>query len=143
MAYDDVLVHTAVPVKPTQAADDPDTAGVDERNWIEGEPDDSGASAEGGTPGTPIDCCLFLPLGTEEKPRRGRRVVTVPTLLFAVEDTAGVEVQLSPADQLDVTAPEVTGPDPIRWQVDGGVQPFGPPGEDLIGKQVAVKRVDD
>lgn len=130
MPYEDVLVHTATPL-----------LWVTGPNWIEGEPD------ENRVPGTPFACCLFLPLPGQAQPRRGRRVVSVPTLLLATHDLADSPVDVRASDELDITAPELPppwgGPDPVRWQVEGDPQPFGPPGEDLVGMQVALKRVED
>ena len=127
MAYGSVLQHRAVPLRPRE--DGP---------WIEGEPeieDDEG---------TPFDCALFLPLSAEDGAApRGRRQVRRPTLLLPPTDDDDVELTVSHADLLDVTAPELTGPEAVRWQVESGPQPFGRPGDPLVGSQVMLKRVED
>lgn len=146
MAYEDVLVHTATPYYTTVVPDDEDTTDIDESNWIEGEPDDTGntPSPGGGAAGTPFACCLFLPQSPEQGPPRGRRVVRVPTLLMAPEDNEGTALMLSPADTVSITAPELPGhANGVLYQVEGEPQPFGPPGDDLIGMQATLKRVED
>lgn len=129
MPYEDVLVHTAVPAVRKEEGG----------AWVQGEP----SNESDPRPGVPVACCLFLPLSGEQQAPRGRRAVRVPLLLLSHTDEDGADVDLGPADEVDVTAPELTGPDPVRWQIDGYPQPFGPPGEELIGKQVNVKRVED
>lgn len=125
MPLDDVLVHTGRPVSPEQAGPK-----VDGKAVIED------------VPGTPFDCVLFLPSpGGEED--RGRRVVKRPTLLMGPEDRAGERVALSGQQKVLVTAPELTGGDPVLWQVEGNVQAFGKPGEDVIGSQATLRRVED
>lgn len=126
MSYEDALAHRAIPVGTV-------TAG----NWIEGDPDEEEDA------GTGFDCALFLPMGGEQNPPRGRRAVRTPTLLLAPLDDRGELVTVSPEDQLDITAPEITGPSALRWQVNGFPQPFGPPGEPIIGSQVTLVRVED
>lgn len=128
MAYDDVLQHEATPLITL----------TDPVNWIEGDPD------EDEVPVTPVPCALFLPLGGEDNQTpRGRRSIRRPTLLLAQEDLLGDPVELSTEDRLSILAPELTGPEPLTWQIDGHTQPFGRPGEEPIGKQVIVKRVED
>lgn len=128
MPYEDVLVHLATPLTVVTA-----------ENWLGGDPD------EDEVPLTPIPVCLFLPLGGEENSApRGRRSIRRPTLLMGERDLADdLTDYLVPSDQLDVLAPELTGPDPLRWQIDGWSQPFGPPGEEPIGRQAILKRVED
>ena len=118
MPYADVLVHSAQPVAYV-ASTGPAIEGdrdLDERL------------------GVPFACCLFLPLPGEEN-RRGRQV-REPTLMMP--GTAAVTNEM----RLRITAPEVTGPDAVEWQVLG-VQPFGRPGAPLKGKQATLRRVDD
>lgn len=139
MPYDDVLVHRATPVAAMQVTDGEDEyiEGEPDEDWIEGEPDVDEV------PGTPFDCCLFLPQGTEQAAPRGRRTITRPTLLLAAEDDEGLPVLAAAELLLDIVAEELTGPTPVRWQVDGDPQPFGKPGTSIIGSQVALKRVRD
>lgn len=128
--YDDVLVHVAQPVRTETGT-----------TWIEGVPEETEQTP---VTGEQFPCCLFLPLAGEQIPPRGRRVVKVPTLLMATYDNAGNSVSIGPADELLVTAPELPGhATPVRYQVDGAPQPFGPPGEELVGLQVTLKRVED
>lgn len=84
--------------------------------------------------GPKFPCCLFLPLPGEEN-RRGRSVVEPTVLLPGTENVVRTQ-------RLVITAPEVTGPNPVEWQVLG-VQPFGPPGKPLVGKQATLRRVLD
>jgi hypothetical protein len=127
VAFEDALEHVAVP-----------RVTVEQVGWIEGEPEE-----DRDRPGIPFACVLFMPLGPEQSASRGARVVKRPTLLCSYLDHDGNVVSLSPKDKLDVTAPKLTGPDPVRWQIDGSVQPFGPPGDETIGSQVILKRVDE
>lgn len=124
MPYDDILVHLGVPVETRE-----DTAG-----WAEGEPD---TPEQVPVPERAFGCCLFLPGSSEETGGRGSRQVKRPTLLLP----PGLPVTRK--DQVDVTAAELTGPDPVRWQVEGDPQPFGKPGEATIGSQVTLRRVEE
>jgi hypothetical protein len=118
MPYPDVLVHTAqvvakVPGDPPSIEGDSDVAEV---------------------LGAPFPCCLFLSFPGEEN-RRGRQVKEPLVLLPG-------DQQIDHLARLRITAPEVTGPDPIEWQVQG-VQPFGKPGYPLVGNQATLRRVED
>jgi hypothetical protein len=98
-------------------------------------------------PGTPFACFLILPQGgAEQQLPRGRRTVTRPTLLVALEDDAGAPVVISSAAKIDVTAPELAqfldGLETVRWEVDGDPTPFARPG-DPVGSMVNLKRVRD
>lgn len=134
MPFDDVLVHTATPWVTVEA----------------GELVDGDTDAEE-RPGTPFDCCLFLPQGAEESgtPRGGSRQVKRPTLLVAAEDRTGAPVSLAKEAELDIVAPELNAASglpsetAVRYQVDGSPQPLGRPGDDIIGFQAQVKRVED
>lgn len=101
-----------------------------------------GRPATEDVPGTPFDCCLFLPAPGGEDQRQGRRVKR-PTLLIATLDRAADAVVLSGKVKVDVTAPELTGPEPVRWQLDGDPQPFGPPGDVPVGMQATLRRIED
>jgi hypothetical protein len=118
MPYDGVLVHSAAPVA---LVDGPDPPVEGDRDLIE-------------QVGTAFPCCLFLPLPGEEN-RRGRQV-REPLILLPGN------VTVSRLERLRITAPEVTGPDPLDWQVQG-VQPFGRPGSPLVGQQATLRRVED
>jgi hypothetical protein len=130
MAYDDALVHTAVPLLTEE--DGP---------WVNGEPDVEE------NPGAPFACCLFLPQDGDTPTPRGARRVKTPLLLVADVDDDGSPVELAPEDELEVTVtPDLIpalGAETTRWQVEAGPQPFGPPGDDLVGSQVTLKRVRD
>lgn len=118
MPYPNVLVHSAVPVALVPGDDPP----------IEGDRDVVREL------GTPFPCCLFLDFPGEEN-RRGRQVREPLVLLPGDVDVARTE-------RLLITAPEVTGPAPVEWQVQG-VQPFGKPGLPLVGKQATLRRIED
>jgi hypothetical protein len=132
MPYEDVLVHTAVPI-------------VKRRRTTTVDGDTGGTGDE---PGTPFDCCLFLPQGSEQSTPFGRQVRR-PTLLVAPEDSLGQPVALPFNAEVDVIAEELNLAEGrpaeanVRWQVDGSPQPFGKPGDDVIGYQVTVKRVEE
>lgn len=126
MALGDVLVHSAYVLRPVQSG-----------ARIEGEHDVEDEE------GTPFDCFLILPRGGQESNApRGRRTITRPTLLYEPEDQLNGVVELDSTSKLMVTAEELTGPDPVEWQVDGDPTPFARPGE-LIGFEVNLKRVSD
>lgn len=133
MPYEDILVHTAWPLVTEEEGEEVD-GDVDAAERF----------------GTPFGCCLFLPQGVEDAPNpRGGRQVRRPTLLVAPEDDLGQPVALPHEAELDVMAAELNLAEGrpiearVRWQVDGSPQPFGPPGEDIIGAQVALVRVED
>lgn len=125
MPFEDVLVHTGRPVTPESVG-----------------PKVDGKAQVTDVQGTPFDCCLFMPAPGAEDERQGRKVKR-PTLLLATEDRAGVALVVTGKLKVLVTAPELTGPDPVLWQVQGDPQPFGKPGEDLIGSQVTLRRIED
>lgn len=79
-------------------------------------------------------CCLFLPQPQAEDDR-GQRKVKRPQLLCE----PGVELKAE--HEVEVLAAELTGPGWVRWKVEGDPQPFGPPGEELVGKLAMLKRV--
>ncbi len=89
-----------------------------------------------------FNCCLFIPLGGESESAAGKREVSRPQLLYLPEDQAGVPVVLREEDSLLVTAAELNLARGLaetfqeEWRVDGAPQPFGPPGELLVGWQV-------
>lgn len=118
--------HTATPVIYIQSGD-----------YIEGESDVSRELA------TPFGCYLILPGGEEDSSTpRGRRNVKRPSLLFRPRDKIGQLIELSSADELEIVAPNVTGPDPVLWQVVGTPQPFTPPRR-LVGFEARLRRVED
>lgn len=127
MPIGNVCVHTATPV----AASESD----DESTWAAGEPDRTTVTGES------FPCCLFLPLGKRED-TRGRQV-REPTLLWEAFNEEGEPmVPVRESDELLILAEELTGPDPVRWQVNGDPQPIGPPGQ-VIGYQATLIRVSD
>jgi hypothetical protein len=123
--FEDILVHTGRPVTAEQAG-----------------PKVDGKARLEDVPGTPFDCVLFLPAPAAEAERQGRRVRR-PTLMFGPLDRAGEPVTLGAKANVLVTAQELTGPDGVLWQVDGDPQPLGKPGEDIIGSQASLVRVED
>lgn len=132
MPLGDVLIHEAVPVSTKRKAGE----------RIEGEYDYEPVL------GTAFDAFLILPNAPREGPptiMRGRREVTVPTLLYEPEDVVGGDVILKGEDDVDVTAEElagILGAETVRWQVVGDPQPFVRPGE-LVGFQAQLRRVVD
>lgn len=111
-----------------------DTAG----GWIEGEPTKGPVATDVGT----VPCYLFLPLGTEDDAQPRRRKLSRPTVMW---DPAEVVGDRPTADhELWITAPELvsaTGAIEVRWQIEGDPQPFGAPGETVIGAQATLKRL--
>lgn len=145
MAFGDVLVHVATPVVRRRS-------GAAEDVWVEGQRI-SGDWVEGSLPsgdvaGTPFDCCLFLPMGTEQPTGRGRQV-TEPTLLFEPFDQSGAPFGLTAEHYLLIVAPELNAAEglaadtAVRYTVQGRPQPFGRPGADVVGLQASLRRVDD
>ena len=118
MPYADVLVHTAQPVEEAAGHTPPRVEG--DYDVVE-------------TLGPPFPCCLFMSF-TSESDRRGR--TAVEPLILAPGD-----VRLERTQRLRITAPEVTGPDPVEWQILA-VQPFGKPGAALVGKQATLRRIE-
>jgi hypothetical protein len=123
-----VLVHTAT-VKSTVV--DPD-----EETWVEGEPDEKEVT------GPVFACFLQLTTTSEEQSPMRRRRVEKPTLMYEPEDEEGNEFSLAPEDELLIVAEELTGTDPVLWQVDGEPTPMAPPGY-VVGYQAKLKRVVD
>lgn len=121
-----VTVHTAVPVEPTKDGD-----------WVEGQ------RQVKRTKGPAFAVLLQLPTGgAEEVAPRGRRTIKQPQIIYEPFDVAGGDLSISAADELEITAPEITGPDPVLWQVDGDPTPLAKPGF-LIGFLARLKRVED
>lgn len=125
MPLADICVHTGRPVTPEQAG-----------------PKVDGKAKLEDVQGTPFDCVLFLPSPGGEEDRGGRKVKR-PTLMFVPEDRGGQPVALDGKSKVLVTAPELTGPDAVLWQVEGNVQALGKPGEVIIGSQATLRRVED
>lgn len=129
MAMGHVLVHTAVPV-----------ISEEEGEWIEGETDVDAKD------GTPFAVLFQLPTGgPEEVVPRGRRTIQQPQILYEPFDEAGGEVELTAADELKVTAPELKaalGAETTVWQVDGTPTPLSKPGF-MVGFIARLKRVED
>lgn len=132
MPFQDALQHRAVPVSRVSAGE-----------WIEGE------RVSEPVVGTPFDCVVFLPQGTEEGGSpRGRRI-RQPTMLYDPEDDLGDMVSLRAEDEVLVTAPELNEAEgravdaQVRWLVVGDPQPMGKPGDDVIGFQATLRRIED
>lgn len=93
--------------------------------------------------GTPFGCFLQIPGGEEDgSTPRGRRQIKRPTLLFRPRDLLGDVIALSNADELLIVAPNLTGPDAVRWQVVGTPEILSAPRR-LKGFQARLKRVED
>lgn len=133
MPLQDVLVHRATPMKRTLA---------DPFSWADGERPDAQVA------GIPFDCLLLLPAGTEDNAGRGRKV-TAPTLFYGDGDDTGAPIALRAEDELLVVAPElnIAQGDPenlaVRWLVNGAPLVLARPGDDAIGAEVKLRRVDD
>lgn len=156
MPLEDVCVHRCTPIL-TEQPDGPDVDGGGV--WIEGEwyplnPDEPG---EGGSPpppsrGVPFDGCLFLPRGEEGGAANvvvlGGRQVRRPTLLFLPENDVGEPVALDPKDRVAIVAEELNEAEgrpaaaEVEWLVDGKPQPFGKPGDDVIGFLAILAKVE-
>lgn len=107
--------------------------------WIEGEPGDGPEPVDG----PQFPCFLFLPLGTEAPGPRSRKI-TRPTVMWDPAEIAGGKDPRAD-DELFIVAPElapVLGAGSFRWQIEGAPQPFGPPGQPVVGVQANLKRVD-
>ena len=91
-----------------------------------------------------IDCLLQIPRGGDEDSDapKGRRKITRPMIIFEPFDVLGADFSLAAEDSILITAPELTGPDPVLWQVVGDPTPFAPPG-DVIGYEANLRRVED
>lgn len=128
MPFADIMVHVGVVLEVQSSG-----------GYAQGEP----AEVEP-VPKQTIDCFLQLPRGADEDEEapRGRRKITRPTLMYEPFDILGGDFTLKAEDLIDITAPELTGPDPVRWQVVGDAEPFARPG-DLIGSRSYLRRVED
>lgn len=93
---------------------------------------------------TPFGCFLFLPRGSEDTASpRGRRNVKRPTLLTNPRDLAGdVLSYLRAEDELEIVALNLTGPDPVRWQIVGTPEYLSAPRR-LKGFEFTLRRVED
>lgn len=108
--------------------------------WVEGEP---GADGPQPVDGPEFPCFLFLPLGSEDEAHPRSRKVSRPTVMWDPAEVVGDNPTAD--DELLIVAPElapVLGAGEVRWQVDGAPQPFGPPGEQVVGVQATLKRVE-
>ncbi len=155
MPLEDICVHRCTPIATTQEDNGPDeeNGGV----WIEGEwyplnPDEPGESQPSDPRrGVPFDGCLFLPRGDEGGAENvvvlGRQVRR-PTLLYLPENDVGDQVALDPKDRVAIVAEEINvaegrAPDAeVEWLVDGRPQPFGRPGDPIIGLLAGLTRVE-
>lgn len=118
--------HTATPIIYVQSGD-----------RIEGEEDVSREVA------TPFGCFLQVPQGEEDTSTpRGKRSIRRPTLLYRPLDVLGELIDLSPADELLIVAPSMTGTDQVLWQVVGRPEPLSAPRR-RVGFQARLRRVED
>lgn len=130
MSLASVLVHVGVPIR----EEDPSA----EEEWVEGEPAET-APVEG----TAFDCFLIVPSGGEEENvPRGRRKIRRPVILYEPFDVTGADLALHAEDRVEITAPELTGSEPVLWQIEGEPTPMAKPGY-LVGYEASLKRVED
>jgi hypothetical protein len=140
MPLADVCVHLATPLS---TVDDP---GEEDKNWIEGEPDETDA-----LPGAAFDCFYYESGATEQPNPVGTRKVKGPTILFEAERDDLSLIHLYAEDEIVIDAPEILGvgvvslPGEIdipgwRFQVEGDPTPLAPPG-DIIGWECRIKKV--
>lgn len=129
MPFPDILRHSGVRIREQKSGE-----------WVEGSRDVGPVESQ------PFDCILFLPPPGGETNRRGRQVKR-PTLMYEPIDVTGADFGLKKTDSVRLTAAEEDPP--VRaliegvWEVDGDPQPFGPPGEVVVGLQATLKRVSD
>jgi hypothetical protein len=145
MPLEDVCVHTCTPLRITQQEESGE--------WIEGEWIITQPGVTEESRATPFDGCLFLPRG-EEATGGGvavilGREVLVPTLLYLPEDHDGDAVALDREDRVGVVAAELNEARGYAldfeemYFVNGSPQPFGKPGEPVIGLQAILQKVED
>lgn len=128
MPLGSVLVHTAVRLREV----------AESGEYVEGEPPETKP-----TEGPPFDCFLILPRGgSEANVPRGRRVVDRPVILYEPLDQTGADLSLDAADEVLITAEELFGSEPKKYQIDGDPTPLAKPGF-VVGFEAALKRVDD
>jgi hypothetical protein len=92
-------------------------------------------------PGTWFAARLQLPTATPEQVPSGfvsKRVVFVPTLIFATEDDEDNPIDVHSTDTLEVESEDLGN---ALWQVTAEPQPFRKR-EGIIGYQVPLKRVE-
>lgn len=116
--------HTAARVW-IESDNNPDT-------WVDGQPDESEQQSPA------FGCFLQLPRGDETGGPGGRRVKR-PALMFPPPADG---TRLDGADEVLVTAADLTGPDPVRWQVVGSPAASGPPGGPTIVFEATLARVE-
>lgn len=90
-------------------------------------------------PGQSFMCFLILPGAKPVENPWSRKVVTQPTILFTPFDVTGAPFELKRSVEVFITAPELTGPDEVKWYVDGDPEPFAKPGL-RIGSQVGLRK---
>lgn len=90
--------------------------------------------------GEPFGCFLQIPRGSEDQGSpRGRRNIKRPTLLCPPSDAAAA---LKAEDELEIVAPNLTGPNPVKWQVVGTPEYLSAPRR-LKGFEFTLRRVED
>lgn len=140
-----ILKHTAR-VAALRAGEQPGDPDPDV--WVEGEPSTAGITeVVEESPAGEFAAILFLPTPGAEQSSDAvswrPRTIVRPTLLYNL--VAGVAMPAKDVELLIVAADlePVTGPGPVRWQVEGEPQMFGPPGAATVGAQATLKRVVD
>lgn len=90
-------------------------------------------------PGQWFDCRLFLPNMPEsfDPQRVSRRVVVVPTLLYAIYDQDGNTFRVLPSDMIEVTSDDL---DAGTWLVTAEPQPLRKK-QGVIGFQTTLSRI--
>jgi len=130
MPLGDVCVHSGWPVATRDKVQDDDAEDL----WLEGEPDEEEVEGE------VFDCFYMDPGEKEVTSPVSSKKIKQPTILLEGEREDGSPIVLKSEDQVKILAPEILGPDPVLFQVDGGPTPLAAPG-DLIGWECRLKRV--
>lgn len=131
MPLGDICIHPCVPFGVVDGTD---------FSWGE-------ATEQTPTDGTPFFGFLQLVNsgGEEADAKIGKRKVKRPTLKYepyAFDESGNAVSGLTAEDLVKVTAEELTGPNPVVWQVVGDPVPYSPPG-DVIGYEAQLRRVED
>lgn len=134
MPLDDILLHSATPLKEVQ------------QEYVEGEFVLATVREES------FNCVIFLP--TPGMSTRRGRTVTDPQLMYLPfydppPVGSGEPIGLRVGDRLGVVAPELNEAEgrpvdeEIIWMVESRPQPLGRPGDPVIGVYAVIRKVED